>query len=86
MANNEPGTLTANNPVRKDADNKPHEVDPVAATISFPTHTKNELISMQRADPTIKEFLKFWGKDEKLTLAERKRFRLTNQCVTMLRQ
>lgn len=58
--------------------------DPVAATTSFPTHTKDELITMQNADPTIKEFLKFWERNKKPIFAERKP--LSSQCVTLLRQ
>ena len=39
---------------------------------------------MQKADPTIKEFMKFWEKGTKPTLDERRR--LSHQCVTLLRQ
>ena len=41
-------------------DQLPDDTDPVIATTSFPTHTKEELVNMQKADPTIKEFLRFW--------------------------
>ena len=39
---------------------------------------------MQKADPTIKDFLKFWERNVKPTFAERKQ--LSHQCVTLLRQ
>ena len=67
-----------------DEDKKLPRDDPVIATTSFPTHTKDELISMQKADPTIKEFLKFWESNTKPTFMERKQ--LSHQCVTLLRQ
>ena len=38
---------------------------------------------MQKADPTIKEFLKFWERSTKPSFAERKQ--LIHQCVTLLR-
>ena len=56
----------------------------VIATTSFPTHTKEELSYMQKADPTIKEFLKFWEKGMKPTLGERKK--LSHHCASLLRQ
>jgi len=49
-------------PVTNDADKKPPTDEPVIAASSFPTHTKEELNNMQKAYPTIKEFLKFWEK------------------------
>ena len=67
-----------------DEDKKLPRDDPVIATRSFPMHTKDELISMQKADPTIKEFLKFWESNTKPTFTERKQ--LSHQCVTLLRQ
>lgn len=67
-----------------DSDKKLPTGNPVAATTSFPTHTKEELINMQKADPTIKEFRKFWEKDKKPNLTERKQ--LSHPGVTLLRQ
>ena len=51
---------------------------------SFPTHTKEELINMQKADPTIKEFLNIWERNMKPSFAERKQ--LSHQYVTLVRQ
>ena len=67
-----------------DADKKLPTDDLVIVITSFPTHTREELINMQKADPTIKEFLKFWERNKKLTFTERKQ--LSHQCVTLLRQ
>ena len=84
MAVHEPDhNLPATNQL-PDKDDKLLRDDPVVATTSFPTHTKDELINMQKADPTIKEFLKFWERNMKPTFAERKS--LSHQCVTLLRQ
>lgn len=76
--------LTATDQTTNDANKKATTDEPVIATTSFPTHTKEELINMQKADPTIKEFLKFWERDKKPTFAERKQ--LSHECVTLLRQ
>ena len=65
-----------------DGDKKLLGDDPVIATTSFPTHTKEEVMNMQKADLTIKEFLKFWERNVKPTFAERKQ--LSHQCVTLL--
>lgn len=59
-----------------DEDEKLPRDDPVIASTSFPTQTKEE--------PTIKEFLKFWERSTKPTFAERKQ--LSHQCVTLLPQ
>ena len=75
--------LSTTNP-SSDEDKKLPKDDTVIATTSFPTHTKEELSYMQKADPTIKEFLKFWEKGMKLTLGERKK--LSHQCASLLRQ
>ena len=75
--------LSTTNP-SSDEDKKLPKDDTVIATTSFPTHTKEELSYMQKADPTIKEFLKFWEKGMKPTLGERKK--LSHQCVSLLRQ
>ena len=84
MAVHEPDhNLPATNQL-PDKDDKLLRDDPVVATTSFPTHTKDELINMQKADPTIKEFLKFWERNMKPTFAERKL--LSHQSVTLLRQ
>ena len=85
MAAHEPDhDLSATDQLPDDADKKLPVNDPVIATTSFPTHTKEELITMQKADPTIKEFLKFWERDKKPSFQERKQ--LSHQCVTLLRQ
>ena len=76
--------LPATDQLTNNADKKPPTDEPVIATTSFPTHTKEELINMQKADPTIKEFLKFWERDKKPIFTERKQ--LSHQCVTLLRQ
>ena len=84
MAVHEPDhNLSTTNP-SSDKDKKLPRDDTVIATTSFPTLTKAELITMQKANPTIKEFLKFWEKGMKPTLAERKK--LSHQCVTLLQQ
>ena len=84
MAVHEPDhNLSTTNP-SSDKDKKLPRDDTVIATTSFPTLTKAELITMQKADPTIKEFLKFWEKGMKPTLAERKK--LSHQCATLLQQ
>ena len=76
--------LPATDQTTNNADTKPTTDEPVIATSSFPTHTKDKLINMQKADPTIREFLKFWEADKKPTFAERKQLPL--QCVTLLQQ
>ena len=59
MAVHEPDhNLSTTNP-SSDKDKKLPRDDTVIATTSFPTLTKADLITMQKADPTIKEFLKF---------------------------
>ena len=62
MAVHEPDhNLSTTNP-SSDEDKKLPRDDTVIATTLFPTHTKEELITMQKVDPTMKEFLKFWEK------------------------
>ena len=85
MATYEPDhDLSASSQLPNHADNKLPVEDPVVATTSFPTHTKEELINMQKTDPTIKAFLKFWERDKTPNFEERKH--LSHQCVTLLRQ
>ena len=56
MAIHEPDhNLSTTNP-SSDKDKKLPKDDTVITTTSFPTHTKEELSYMQKADPTIKEF------------------------------
>ena len=76
--------LPATDQTTNNADTKLTTDEPVIATSSIPTHTKDKLINMQKADPTIREFLKFWETDKKATFAERKQLPL--QCVTLLQQ
>ncbi|PFX11422.1 Transposon Tf2-8 polyprotein [Stylophora pistillata] len=84
MAVHEPDLNLSTVNLTSDENKKLLRDDTVIATTSFPTHTKEELINMQKADPTIKEFMKFWEKGTKPTLDERRR--LSHQCVTLLRQ
>jgi len=68
--------LPATDQLTNNADTKPPTDEPVIATTSFPTHTKEELIK------EFKELLKFWERDKKPTFTERKQ--LSHQCVTLL--
>lgn len=43
--------LPATDQTTNNADTKPTTDEPVTATSSFPTHTKEKLINMQKADP-----------------------------------